>query len=133
MRLSSGYENKRARVEMLPLIDIVFLLLVFFIYAMLSMTVHRGINVQLPQAVTSTVDKEQQISVTITEDNAIYLDKRLVSLEGLLSELDGESREHPVLISGDRRAQVGVAISVLDGLREVGFSEVSFQCTKPVE
>ncbi len=129
MPLRSGYEDKKARVEMLPLIDIVFLLLVFFIYAMLSMTVHRGINVQLPQAATAAVDKQEHISVTITEDNAIYLDERLMSLEGLLSELAGESMKCPVLISGDRRAQMGVAISVLDGLRKVGFSKVTFQCT----
>ena len=45
MRLSSGYEEKKARVEMLPLIDVVFLLLVFFIYAMLSMVLHRGLRV----------------------------------------------------------------------------------------
>ena len=47
MRLTSGYEERKARIEMLPLIDIVFLLLVFFIYAMLSMTIHRGLEVEL--------------------------------------------------------------------------------------
>ena len=49
--------SKKARIEMLPLIDIVFLLLVFFIYAMLSMAVHRGIPVSLPVSSTAKTDR----------------------------------------------------------------------------
>ena len=49
---------KKARIEMLPLIDIVFLLLVFFIYAMLSMAVHRGLPVELPLSATAEIDKK---------------------------------------------------------------------------
>jgi biopolymer transport protein ExbD len=49
MRLASGYEERKARIEMVPLIDCMFLLLVFFMYAMVSMTVHRGIRVNLPK------------------------------------------------------------------------------------
>ena len=54
MKLKTGFEVKKARILMIPLIDIVFLLLVFFIYAMLSMVVHRGFKVDLPQATTIT-------------------------------------------------------------------------------
>ena len=67
MRISSGYEAKKARVEMLPLIDVVFLLLVFFIYAMVSMVVHRGIQIDLPSAGTATLESEDYISITIDE------------------------------------------------------------------
>ncbi len=49
---------KKPRIEMLPLIDIVFLLLVFFIYAMLSMAVHRGLPVELPLSTTAEIDKK---------------------------------------------------------------------------
>jgi biopolymer transport protein ExbD len=48
--------TRRPRIEMIPLIDVVFLLLVFFIYSMLSMTIHRGLPVNLPTASTSMVD-----------------------------------------------------------------------------
>ena len=58
MRLESGYENRRARIEMLPLIDIVFLLLVFFIYAMLSMVAHRGMKVERYLASDLTAEAE---------------------------------------------------------------------------
>ena len=52
--------TKKARIEMLPLIDIVFLLLVFFIYAMLSMAVHRGLPVELPLSTTAEIDKNRR-------------------------------------------------------------------------
>ena len=57
-------KGRSPRIEMLPLIDIVFLLLVFFIYAMLSMAVHRGMPVILPTSSTAEIDKELIISVT---------------------------------------------------------------------
>ena len=55
------------RIEMLPLIDIVFLLLAFFIYAMLSMAVHHGQPVDLPQSSSATPEPEEAISITIQE------------------------------------------------------------------
>ncbi|MDX1764995.1 MAG: biopolymer transporter ExbD [bacterium] len=57
--------RKKARIEMLPLIDIVFLLLVFFIYAMLSMAVHRGLRVELPQSTSAEIDQRTILSVIV--------------------------------------------------------------------
>ena len=135
MRLSSGYEERKARIEMLPLIDIVFLLLVFFISAMLSMTVHRGLEVELPAAATSSVDRHEYISISISKENELYLDKEPVSLEALIPEVlrRMEDEKQPVFIFGDTRADLGVAITVLDMLREAGISQVSFQCSEPTE
>jgi len=133
MRLSSGYEDRKARVEMLPLIDIVFLLLVFFIYAMLSMVVHRGLRVELPAAATAQVSKDEYVSITITKDNAIFLDEDVVAVGELADRvLDriraNEAMDMPVFISGDSRSDLGVAIEILDLLREVNVREVSFEC-----
>ncbi|MCA1809797.1 MAG: ExbD/TolR family protein, partial [Kiritimatiellia bacterium] len=64
MKLSTGYETRKARVEMLPLIDVVFLLLVFFIYAMLSMVLHRGIKVALPEVGQADVNRRDYLAVT---------------------------------------------------------------------
>ena len=75
-------EQYTTRVEMLPLIDIVFLLLVFFIYAMLSMAVHRGMDVELPSSAAATPEKELTLSVTVRhlEDGAsrVFLDQERV-------------------------------------------------------
>ncbi|MEA3222515.1 MAG: biopolymer transporter ExbD [Thermodesulfobacteriota bacterium] len=131
MQLTSGYENRKARIEMVPLIDIAFLLLVFFIYAMLSMTVYKGFKVELPEASAARIDKIEHISITITKDNEIYLDKEQVTLNSLLdgiSECMGRKDDIQVAISGDIHADLGVAISVLDLLRRSGIKDISFEC-----
>ena len=66
--------NKKARIEMLPLIDIVFLLLVVFIYAMLSMAVHRSLPVMLPTPTSVKIDKELLLSVTVKANGTVYVD-----------------------------------------------------------
>ena len=131
--ISSGYENRKARVEMLPLIDVVFLLLVFFIYAMLSMVVHHGLRVELPSASTSEVDRNEYVSITITKDNSIFVRKERVELSGLIEKVmehADKKTDIPVFINGDRRADIGIAIGVLDLLKSVGIKEVSFECVE---
>ena len=130
MRLSCGYETRKARVEMLPLIDVVFLLLVFFIYAMLSMVVHHGLKVDLPSAGTAVLDQNEFISITIDADNNIYLGEEPVGLDDLpdrvLAVHEIESKR--VFIDGDRDADLGLAIQLLDLLKRSGIEEVSFSC-----
>jgi len=129
--VTCGYENKKARVEMLPLIDVVFLLLVFFIYAMLSMVVHRGLIVELPEASTAQVDRKDYVSITITKDNTVFVGNTPVALSGLVDEVmanAGGKTDIPVFINGDRKADLGVAVRVLDLLRAEGVDEVSFEC-----
>ena len=130
MKLSSGYESKKARVEMLPLIDVVFLLLVFFIYAMVSMVVHRGLKVDLPATGTAVMDKMDYISITIDADNGLYLNSEPVETEGLalrVLQLSKDSNK-PVYIDGDQKADLGLAIELLDDLKKAGIEEVSFSC-----
>jgi biopolymer transport protein ExbD len=121
---------RRGRIEMIPLIDVVFLLLVFFIYAMLSMTIHRGIPVLLPKAKTSLIDQEEYLSITITRDHRIFLDKRDVPIQGLLQALRERREEHPqlrVFISGDRSVPYEWVVRVLDMVRTSGLRRVSLE------
>ncbi len=132
MRLKSGYEAKKARVEMLPLIDVVFLLLVFFIYAMVSMVVHRGLKVELPAAGTATLEQNDYISITIDADNNLYLNRTPAQADNLAEQvrrLRGPSTK-PVFIAGDQTADLGLAIELLDDLKKAGIEEVSFSCKK---
>ena len=133
MKLDSGFEDKKARIEMIPLIDITFLLLVFFIYAMLSMTLHRGLKIELPQALTSVIDRNEYISITITQENSIFIDKERIELGELLSAVRQRLKlndKQPVFINGDKGADLGIAIEILDMLRSGGIEEVSFECIK---
>ncbi len=129
MRLK-GQPRRRGRIEMIPLIDVVFLLLIFFIYAMLSMTIHKGIPVLLPKAKTSLIDKEAYLSIGITRDYRIFLDDREVPMEGLLQRLRERRKEQPqlrVFISGDRRIPYEWVVKVLDTVRTSGLSKVSLE------
>ena len=130
MKIRSGYEKKRARVEMIPLIDVVFLLLVFFIYAMLSMTVHKGLRVKLPEAGSAEVDVREYVSISVTAEGSILIDETRVSI----SELAGEVRRRtegkkklPVFINGDRRAALGKVVEILDILRRSGVTDVTIE------
>ncbi len=132
MQLSSGYEVKKARVEMLPLIDVVFLLLVFFIYAMVSMVLHHGLLVDLPTAGSAILDRENYISITIDSDNRLFLNSEPVAADELAEQVltMRNDRDMPVFIEGDKQADLGLAIELLDDLKQAGIQEVSFSCKK---
>ncbi len=133
MKLKTGFEAKKARIEMLPLIDIVFLLLVFFIYAMLSMVVHRGFKVDLPQATTAEIDRKDYLSITVDKNNRILLDKAEILLGNLSDEVTAKAvKGTKIFINGDKEADLGVVINVLDTLRRDDIKEVYFE-TEPVE
>ncbi len=134
--VSSGYENRKTRVELIPLIDVVFLLLVFFIYSMLSMVIHRGVKVELPAATTAVIDRNEYIDITITKDNSIFVGKKQVKLSRLVERVmaeRGRRPDVPVFINGDRRADLGVAIRVLDLLRTAGIREISFESVEETQ
>jgi biopolymer transport protein ExbD len=122
--------TKRARTEMLPLIDIVFLLLVFFIYAMLSMTVHRGLPVVLPSSTTAEINNHLILSVTVQADGSIYLDQERISLralrESLMEKASGE-KEAGVLLFADKNLPYKRLFRVMDEIRLAGLSRISLQ------
>ena len=120
----------RARIEMLPLIDIVFLLLVFFIYAMLSMAVHRGIPVVLPVSATAKIDKKLILSVSIKSDGSIYVDEDTVALNELKTVLHQKAqaaKEPGVLLFAERNISYQKLFHVLDQIRLAGLSRISLQ------
>ena len=109
--------QKRARVEILPLIDIVFLLLVFFIYAMLSMAVHKGISVNLPTSSSARIERDLLLSVTIKDSGEILLDKNSIPLKDLARflKLSTKGQEAPgVLLFADKRVSCQLLVKVLD-------------------
>jgi biopolymer transport protein ExbD len=121
---------RRARIEMLPLIDIVFLLLVFFIYAMLSMAVHKGLPVVLPSSKTAGIDKRLLVSVTVKADGRVFVDGLPVGLEALSEYLQGLAREgdeNGALLFADRNLTYQELFHVLDQLKSGGFTNISLQ------
>ncbi len=129
MKLNMQFDRK-ARIEMLPLIDIVFLLLVFFIYAMLSMAVHRGLPVSLPDSSSADIDKKLILSVTVKADGRIYLDREQVAIGHLRTSLHKrlKSDHKPgVLLFADRNLPYQKLFKVLDQVKLAGISRISLQ------
>jgi biopolymer transport protein ExbD len=126
-------KRKGARIEMLPLIDIVFLLLVFFIYAMLSMAVHRALPVALPKSGTAEIDNRPLIAVTITREGKVYLDERPVELNDLLEILRDKTmteKEKGVQVFADREVEYQRLFMVLDSIKKAGISQISLQAER---
>jgi len=122
--------NQKARIEMLPLIDIVFLLLVFFIYAMLSMAVHRGLPVALPTSSSATIDKELVLSVSVKTDGTIYINRDQIPLNDLSSTLISKTKgytEPGALLFADRDLSYQKLLSVMDQIRTAGINRISLQ------
>jgi biopolymer transport protein ExbD len=122
---------------MLPLIDIVFLLLVFFIYAMLSMAVHHSMPVKLPASETAALDQQDALSVTVRADGLLFVDQTPVALADLARKLRGKTRPGKapgVLVFGDRDVPYQTLFQVLDQIRLAGIAKISLQAeTEPVE
>jgi biopolymer transport protein ExbD len=133
MRIDSGFAHKRARIEMIALIDVVFLLLVFFIYAMLSMTVFRGLELNLPRA-EGRIQREA-IVVILDRDNRLSSEGRAMEADRLVAWAMAEHTRTnlPVLIRGDRESDFGVALELLAAFQEAGLERVSFQVENPAE
>jgi biopolymer transport protein ExbD len=134
MKVPSGYLGiKKPRIEMLPLIDIVFLLLIFFIYAMLSMAVHRSLPVSLPVSSTAEIHTELNVSVSVNNNGEIFLDKTRVTLEELQILLQEKTYNadygSPVQVDlfADKALSYQELYGVLDVIRNAGISNVSLQ------
>jgi biopolymer transport protein ExbD len=124
------FNPKPPRIEMLPLIDIVFLLLVVFIYTMLSMAVHKGMPVDLPSGEQIRLQEESLISVTITADGTLFVNKIPIELTQLplaLKQRPEVDAETDVLLFADKTVSYQVLFRVLDRIRQAGLHRISLQ------
>ena len=114
---------------MTSLMDVMFLVLVFFIYCIFDMAVHKGLKVDLPNA-AGVDEKGERIVITIKADDSTQMNGMDLSKEAILSrirELNAVKMRLPVLISGDRRSSLGVGLELLENLKSAGVEKVSFQ------
>jgi len=140
MKIKRRYRLKSARIEMVPLIDIVFLLLVFFIYTMLSMAVHRGMKLDLPESASPEKSEESSLSVSVTAlrgESRVYLNREEISLpdlEKVLNKRVLRAEEKPaVLLFADREVSYQQLYEVLDRISAAGVSAISLQAEQKRE
>jgi len=104
------------QLNIAPLIDIVFLLLIFFMLSSHFVT-QPGIKITLPTAVTAKLYPEEDIVISIAKDNKLYLNEQLVTLDNLLNKLRikvEETKKRTVIIRADEKIDLGLAVKVMD-------------------
>ena len=119
---------EKARIEIIPMIDGIFFLLVFFMVSTPSMTINRGLPVNLPKAATSQKDLRQSFNITVTQDGALVLNKEPTSLEGLGQRVKAGLAQEPelvVIINADGQALHGAIVAVMDEVRLAGVSRLA--------
>ncbi len=132
---------KAARIEMMPLIDIVFLLLVFFIYAMLSMAVHRGLQLDLPESSEATMNRQEKEPIFLSIAHGangiqININKTAIALNDLSLQLQNVTATKAtggaspgILIFAEEDISYQQLYLVLDELKKGGFTDISLQAS----
>lgn len=124
-------ESTEARIEIIPLIDIMFFLLAAFMLVSLSMVNLKSVKVNLPTATTVTADPQRDLaSLTVNKTGLAYLDAQPIGPNELAVALAARLKTQPnlrVLISGDRDARHGDVVRVLDIVRATGVQNVAFE------
>ncbi|XHR27448.1 MAG: ExbD/TolR family protein [Chthoniobacteraceae bacterium] len=133
--IPSPRSKRRARIEIIPLIDIVFFLLATFVMVSLSMIKNQGISLNLPTASTAAPQAQEgeASAISIQADGQIYFDKTPLApgeLEPRLAALKAQRADPRVVIHGDVKSEFGAAIAVLDAVRKAGIAKVAIQ-TQP--
>lgn len=121
MKLEHGLKQ----IDIAPLIDIVFQLLIFFMLTS-SFVMQPGIKVNLPKAVTSEVVKFENIELLVSGENVTYFNGKVVTtqeLKNLLKQV--AKRNQSVLIKADKRASLGRVVEIWDLARDQGISQVN--------
>lgn len=136
MKLSPSTGRKKARLEIIPLIDIMFFLVATFMMVSLSLIKNEGIDVQLPIARSGeSIPRQESATLTITAAGDLYFNKKPVSLEALgqhIQEYRLQTPEGIILINADKAATMSRSLEILDCLRLLGVSKIAFQ-TQPAE
>jgi biopolymer transport protein ExbD len=123
------------RIEIIPMIDTMFFLLVFFMVATLSMTLQRGMPVNLPASAEAKADVPDTVTVSVTSEGVVYVDKDAVPIDGLAARLravKARNSEPSVVVKADADVRHGVVISVLDAVKQAGLTKLAI-ATKPAQ
>jgi biopolymer transport protein ExbD len=132
VKIGSPIEEKKARIEIIPLIDIMFFLLACFMAVSLSMIQMRGMKVALPTGVnTQPEQKDDFTSITVDAAATVWLEKERIDdkaeLTRRIKALHEQDNELRVYIRADKDSTHGEVIAVLDAVRSAGVSKVAFE------
>ena len=136
MIIPSPRSKRKARIEIIPLIDIVFFLLATFVMVSMSMVKNQGMPINLPRAASGSKQTQgkEYTAITVTQKGEIYFNKKKVTLAELRSDLEELKRKEPdplVMLNGDDEATLGKAVSVLDEAHKLGIKKFAISTKQP--
>jgi biopolymer transport protein ExbD len=122
MKLRRGRTYRRGRIEIIPMIDVMFFLLVTFMLASLSMQSLNSITVNLPQGDAPNLEHKEPVTLTITKDSQIFLDKTPTTLATMAFALKAMLAEHDpgVVVNADNAAPEGIVVGAMLQARRAG-------------
>jgi biopolymer transport protein ExbD len=130
-KIPSPFPKKRARIEIIPLIDVIFFLLATFIMVSLSMVKNQGVNVKLPVASTAAPQERGNFTtITVTESGEFFFNRELVDLQGLRSHLQEIKLENPdpkVFLNAAADSKFQHVVAVLDESRKLGITKIAIE------
>src|ERR687885_1881697 len=123
-----------SQINIVPMIDVIFAILTFFIMSTLYLTRSEGLPVNLPKAATAETQLQAPINVTINADGEIALNRQPIALseiENRVRSLVGSSTESLVVINADERVSHGQVVSVMDRLRQIQGVKLAIAAERP--
>ena len=135
MRVASPLPHKKARIEIIPLIDIMFFLLASFMMVSLSQVHMKGMKVNLPTGISGqTQTKREYVSLSVDKDGQIYFDKTPMEPDVVYNSLVEVHKAAPhakIFIRGDRDTYHGDIIRLIEQVRSAGFYKIAFEIKSP--
>jgi len=122
MKLPRGRASRRGRIEIIPMIDVMFFLLATFMLASLSMQNLHSLPVDLPQGKASTSQPKAPVTLTVTREDRIYLNQKPVTLEtlaGVLKPMLGD-QDRSVIVAADESSHDGTVVRAMLEARQAG-------------
>ncbi len=132
VRNSARMRRREAEVNMSPLIDLVFLLLIFFMVTT-SFVRETGVEVARPSASTATLTKAGNILIAVSQDGNIFFDKKRIDIRSVRSYITRALAENPegsVIIIADKVSHTGMVIEVMDQCRLAGAKQISIAASR---
>ena len=132
MRRRRTREQEESEIDITPMLDVVFIMLIFFIVTA-SFVKESGIDVNRPDASTAEVKERGNILVAITDSNQVWIDRRQVDVRSVranIERLRAENPEGAVVIQADKNSKNGLLVKVMDAARQAGVDNVSLAATQ---
>ena len=132
MRRKRLQEQDDTEVNLTPMLDVVFIMLIFFIVTA-SFVKEAGIDVSRPDAATAERKERGNILVAISESGQIWIDKRHVDIRAVRANIERMAAENPqgsVVIQADENSKNGILVQVMDAARLAGVEQVSIAAEK---